>query len=85
MGKDTRCRSHFKITCLTIFNVIAKLFSASDFYPSFISTVPHDYSMLCKRAELYVTLGKYEEARCDGDKACAMKPLKAKVIHCVLK
>lgn len=43
-----------------------------------LSLVPHDYSMLCKRAELYVTLGKYEEARCDGDKACAMKPLKAK-------
>ncbi|XP_078258734.1 LON peptidase N-terminal domain and RING finger protein 2 [Rhinoraja longicauda] len=43
-----------------------------------LSLVPHDYSMLCKRAELYVTLGKYEEARCDGDIACAMKPLKAK-------
>ncbi|XP_051882728.1 LON peptidase N-terminal domain and RING finger protein 2 isoform X2 [Pristis pectinata] len=42
-----------------------------------LSLVPHDYLMLCKRAELYVTLGKYEKALCDGDVACALKPLKA--------
>ncbi|XP_059820446.1 LON peptidase N-terminal domain and RING finger protein 2 isoform X2 [Hypanus sabinus] len=42
-----------------------------------LSLVPHDYLMLCKRAELYVTLGQYEKALCDGDVACALKPLKA--------
>ncbi|XP_059816642.1 LON peptidase N-terminal domain and RING finger protein 2-like [Hypanus sabinus] len=42
-----------------------------------LCTVPHDYLMLCKRAELYVTLGQYEKALCDGDVACALKPLKA--------
>ncbi|XP_069747120.1 LON peptidase N-terminal domain and RING finger protein 2-like isoform X2 [Narcine bancroftii] len=43
-----------------------------------LSLVPHDYLILCKRAELHVMLGKYEEALCDGDVACTLKPLKKK-------
>ncbi|XP_038674652.1 LON peptidase N-terminal domain and RING finger protein 2 isoform X1 [Scyliorhinus canicula] len=40
--------------------------------------VPHDYLIRCYRAELHVTTGKYEEALCDGDVACTLKPLKTK-------
>ncbi|XP_048453954.1 LON peptidase N-terminal domain and RING finger protein 2 isoform X3 [Rhincodon typus] len=43
-----------------------------------LSLVPHDYLVRCYRAELYVTTGKYKEALCDGDVACALKPLKTK-------
>ncbi|XP_078078059.1 LON peptidase N-terminal domain and RING finger protein 2-like isoform X2 [Mustelus asterias] len=45
-----------------------------------VSLVPHDYLLRCYRAELYVTTGKYEEAFCDGDVACTLKPLKAKIL-----
>ncbi|XP_067889985.1 LON peptidase N-terminal domain and RING finger protein 2 isoform X2 [Heterodontus francisci] len=43
-----------------------------------LSLVPHDYLMRCYRAELNVTIGKYEEALCDGGVACTLKPLKTK-------
>uniref|UniRef100_UPI00398E55B5 LON peptidase N-terminal domain and RING finger protein 2 isoform X1 n=2 Tax=Pristiophorus japonicus TaxID=55135 RepID=UPI00398E55B5 len=52
--------------------------AALGLYNQALSLVPHDYLMLCHRAELYVTIGKYEEALCDGDVACTLKPLKTK-------
>ncbi|XP_067842336.1 LON peptidase N-terminal domain and RING finger protein 2 [Heptranchias perlo] len=52
--------------------------AALQLYDQALSLVPHDYLMLCYRAELYITIGKYEEALCDGDVACTLKPLKTK-------
>uniref|UniRef100_A0A4W3JW50 Si:ch1073-440b2.1 n=1 Tax=Callorhinchus milii TaxID=7868 RepID=A0A4W3JW50_CALMI len=52
--------------------------AALELYNQALSLAPHDYLMLCNRAELHINMGNYKEALHDGETACTLKPLRTK-------